>query len=658
MAAKRQRILNVVSHARTSIRTLDRIFADLRENPSVIYEANRKTMSDAQKAECKHLMEELTVPVPRAASFRWPVVSLPQVLVWLTSTCIAFRRLLIQLYEKHRPTPAKPWSLLVYGDEATPGAVLRQDNRRKTMAIHATILQFGPDIYKHDAAWLPLAFLRSVVYRTVEGRWARCFDLLMRHIFLHLRLDTVGVCLPGIDAGRPAMAFFNFGGFLADLDTHRSTWSIKGYQGNVPCWYCSNVCGLGPLSLVPHDSRGVIVDIACADPTKFKKQSSAELFAKCDALTALKPRLGITDFESQETAFGINFNPYCICWDRDIREMINPVDGARIDPMHTFYNDGLCNTEIELILPRLKSRGIHWETIGDYMQGNWRSPAAFGRHRWKDIFSEKRGRHFEKTGNLGASASETLMLMPIMAFMLAQTPWLRPALSAEIESFSALARVVRLLQRAKMRSTTSRRLFAAIKVHAQKKRLAYAVDGDESAYKFKGHTAFHLLEGLAEVQDEGLGDCFVCERLHVLTKALTGNVDYTSVFEQSSLELVLLATRDRMMHTNWDDDLIHPKMFDGQAIALQTRFHGTLISSEDVVFVNEKLVQVKGFLRRAEGLLVEVAIDAYKFVEQLSEGACKWKFETSGFIQLDSEVDIRLPQVCTFCDANCIVAIS
>ena len=43
-----------------------------------------------------------------------------------------------------------PIHLVIHGDEATPGMVLRQDNKRKVIGIYWSLRQFGPELLKHD----------------------------------------------------------------------------------------------------------------------------------------------------------------------------------------------------------------------------------------------------------------------------------------------------------------------------------------------------------------------------------------------------------------------------------------------------------------------------------------------------------------------------
>ena len=99
----------------------------------------------------------------------WHIVSFKQALLYLCEAAPAFRRLLRETWLQHPCRQSEPWSLILYGDEIVPGAVLRPDNHRKLFAWYCTIKELGPLRIKHEILWVPLAVLRSDVFKGEVG---------------------------------------------------------------------------------------------------------------------------------------------------------------------------------------------------------------------------------------------------------------------------------------------------------------------------------------------------------------------------------------------------------------------------------------------------------------------------------------------------------
>ena len=135
--------------------------------------------------------------------------------------------------------PHAPANLVIYADEATPGNVLRLDNRRKVLAVYVTLREFGPDLVKHADMWLPLAILRSSQIKDILGGASFCMRTLLRRIFITDKVTSEGVLL---DLQLPQSRFVGlhlvFGNFIGDGDAQRAIWSAKGASGNLPCLMC------------------------------------------------------------------------------------------------------------------------------------------------------------------------------------------------------------------------------------------------------------------------------------------------------------------------------------------------------------------------------------------------------------------------------------
>ena len=84
---------------------------------------------------------------------------------------------------------------MFYGDEVTPGNVLRQDNKRKMFAVYVSIKEFGPNLLKHERMWLPLFVVRSVVAKKIPGGISACIRAIFRRLFLHEKVSSNGILI-------------------------------------------------------------------------------------------------------------------------------------------------------------------------------------------------------------------------------------------------------------------------------------------------------------------------------------------------------------------------------------------------------------------------------------------------------------------------------
>ena len=48
---------------------------------------------------------------------------------------------------------------MIYGDELTPGNVLKLNNNLKMMAWYFTVYEFAERLTRHEAMWLPLGVI-------------------------------------------------------------------------------------------------------------------------------------------------------------------------------------------------------------------------------------------------------------------------------------------------------------------------------------------------------------------------------------------------------------------------------------------------------------------------------------------------------------------
>ena len=94
----------------------------------------------------------------------------PQAMLYeLTQSSQSFSAMLERAYDKHGSTVQRPWGLILYNDEITPGNQLRQQNPRKFEGFYWTLAEFGMENLCDEEAWLECLILQSSIRKRIAG---------------------------------------------------------------------------------------------------------------------------------------------------------------------------------------------------------------------------------------------------------------------------------------------------------------------------------------------------------------------------------------------------------------------------------------------------------------------------------------------------------
>ena len=146
-------------------------------------------------------MDFITVKLPLIAGgyLDWPIALSH---AWLPC-CLrmpAFRDISMQSLAKHPSSFQRPWNLVLYLDEITPGNMLRPDNKRKITAFYASFLEFE-DFLGLEAAWMTIGTLRTGVVKNIKGGMSNVVRQLLRDMFLGATSLSSGGLSLGNDVG-------------------------------------------------------------------------------------------------------------------------------------------------------------------------------------------------------------------------------------------------------------------------------------------------------------------------------------------------------------------------------------------------------------------------------------------------------------------------
>ena len=115
---------------------LAKLLADLSRDPAILDRPpDRYAIGRMERAAYSNVIEHEKLPMVNTDfgnPFDWALTSLPAYMKRLVDTSPAFKDLMSDLWSRSPCTPTAPWRLLFNFDEATPGMVLRQDNKRKS----------------------------------------------------------------------------------------------------------------------------------------------------------------------------------------------------------------------------------------------------------------------------------------------------------------------------------------------------------------------------------------------------------------------------------------------------------------------------------------------------------------------------------------------
>jgi hypothetical protein len=233
-----------------------------------------------------------------------------------------------------------------YYDEATPGAILRIDNKRKFWGVYFALAEFG-EALSREAAWVPVAVLRTAICKDIAGGFSQAIGKAVdasKHSF------TVGVTIVLPTTGATpfrANFFINF----ADEAALKISTDFKGASGVLPCMKCKNVMYNRALRAIVAGDYCVGLD--CTVFTRFDCRTDQDMWDAIDHLMASRVTMGVGNFKEEEKIYGLGCNPHGFFFNAD-RKFVLPMSTLRFEPAHIWFA-GVANEEIANIMETLES---------------------------------------------------------------------------------------------------------------------------------------------------------------------------------------------------------------------------------------------------------------------------------------------------------------
>lgn len=339
--------------------------------------------------------------------------------------------------------------VVFYSDGVTPGNVLAADNKRKSSLIHVSFQELGRWLH-HGIAWVPFTVLRESRLRETPGG----HSAWMRAIMLSLvppRSTVFSLGVP-IDLGEETCLLRLVPDtLLGDELALKSSSDAKGASGIKACLHCKNVVNTDKELTDP-----LFVHLWESDSKRFKKHSDADIYRIVDHLAAEKQGGATqTRMNDLQKYSGFNLNAEGWLCDHSLRQWFRPSQ-LHFDPMHIWWSNGLVGQELELFLARLDSN----YKAGDVLVNSTTLRAFVGK-KWL-VPDSPHVQHSTPAARSSAvdlavrdkcSASQLLMLYPLVGHFAREVVGSNPCMQRECDSLLAMCAVANKLQELKMSSS-------------------------------------------------------------------------------------------------------------------------------------------------------------------------------------------------------------
>ena len=445
--------------------------------------------------------------------------------------CSGFRRLLLARHAAAPSSPESPWSLIIYGDEVTPGAELTARNFRKFWAIYVSFKEFDPLTLSNDKAWFTICVKESHEVSKISAGISQVFKAVLKDLFCGATdPELVGVAL-GDPSGCHTRLHFKLGVVLMDGDAHRGLWCCKGDSGSKLCMLCLNLYAQG--SGIAQEDGSDMLCCSLVHERELLLASDADIHGTLDRLAAHKLTDTKTHFSLREQAAGFRYEPESVLMDPELRSVVLPVTSVCHDTQHAWFSSGVFNTVVYLFFETLWLGGMKgiYEAAHTYIS-EWRLPHSSGSAKGLyEVFSKTRVKAWRAAKHLKCSAAEALSLYPILTLFVMKI--VMPAWPNQCNAFLRMADVIDLF------ACVS---FGIIDPEDLGVRMTAFSDSCIAAgWREFLHPKFHWLVHMRGhfVKFGWLPSCWTLERKHKVPKSFAVDAKNTKIFDKTVLNETL-----------------------------------------------------------------------------------------------------------------------
>jgi len=439
--------------------------------------------------------------------------------------CKPFRLYLKSMLEQSPSSPDKPWTVLLYSDEVTPGNPLATLNKRKFHAVYWSFLELGINALSREESWFCIAAEYSTKVNLVSAGLSQVFAALIKLFFDSDGISTAGVLL---DFGDECVRIWAvLGGVIQDGGAHKSVWHSRGDAGSKYCLLCKNI--FTEESKLCDEDGTKMLSCNVIKHRDLVPATSRDMRATARYIEAQAGALGPEPFRELQQALGMTYHPHSLLLNRSLDDIVDPVNVYMHDPMHALFVDGVCNIVVYLLLESFIAAGHPgiYDAFSNYC-ANWRWPGRVNSKHLPEIFAETRKDNHRKAHHIKCQSSDMLSLLPVLAIFTMHV-LMKLGCKAQCVAFLALVDVVDIILATSRISVAATRLLDAVEKFLQ---LFVDVWGFEWMTP-KFHWLLHLPSVLRRFMK--LLSCFCLERKHRVAKRYATELANTSSRTASSL---------------------------------------------------------------------------------------------------------------------------
>jgi hypothetical protein len=271
-----------------------------------------------------------------------------------------FGALLSSAAARSPPTFAKPWRIIIYSDEITPGNAMKPHNSRMLQAVYWSFVEFGAAALAHEDFWLTAVTLKSTEVLKIDGGMSAVTASILKHFFgdAGRNLQQCGITLYPPDTA-PLRLHAYFCLMLADESALHQTWMHMGASGVKLCVQCMNI--------VPRDWAETCQLPAdhffrpYTDPRTFTEEgvilhtraSIRAVVAELAVAHAAGLSIHRGRWDEKCRGLGFKYSPHGLLADPDLRDIVDPVSQNCYDWAHTLLS-GVFPTIVGLLVDALK----------------------------------------------------------------------------------------------------------------------------------------------------------------------------------------------------------------------------------------------------------------------------------------------------------------
>ena len=467
---------------------------------------------------------ELEPPKPggKPTRFEFTFVNPVAWLYHISATCREYSDFFRSVFQLNEPTPTKPWEIIVYFDEVSPGNVLRHDQSRKVQVGYWSVKQHGVKALSCERHWFLLGIARSDLVKRIPGKMSAYAKLAISNFYQPFDVRQ-GIQLESPSATGHNMFFAVVAVLLGDEAALKDALSWKGASGTVLCPLCRNVVD-HKSELPDHDRSNRLVPSHCLDMTLMDFHTDSSIRDVLQFLREQQPLVPHSQFQRMQQFLGYNYVAQGLLLDQELD--IQPASVVMFDWMHTYIANGLWNCEMGLLLEQLRHAGIT-QTVLHHCLQTFRWPFAIASR------GVSGSRLFAKvqSGDVKCMASEALSIFSVIRFILHERTRAGElsALRSHIQSYMDLCAVLDLLIGIKQQTTRASDLEKSVLKHLTSYTAAYG----HTRYLPKHHYACHLGRMLSSHRI--LCSCLTHERKHKEVKRFANLSSGGNSFESSVL---------------------------------------------------------------------------------------------------------------------------